>query len=212
MEFNCKDGTVNFDSVLVVSVTTQNIERYGEPVNPNIIGNWVTFGQDGKPIYIIKRKVEKISEINKMKPLFFIIISICVFCITACNSKTTDLYIKNDGGSSNQIYDLSKDERLILEAQSTNGSAESAFRLYRYYTFSYFSVDGQMKYLERAASLGNVIAQYNYAICLSSPHEAYRKYYDLDKAIQWMRLAAENGDIMAKTELVRLEELKKSKN
>lgn len=146
-----------------------------------------------------------------MKPLFFIMISICMFYITACNSKTTNLYIKTDGGASNQIYNLNKDERLALETQSANGSAESAFRLYLYYTFSYFSVDGQMKYLERAASLGDVIAQYSYGTYLSSPYEVYHKYYDLDKAIHWMRLAAEHGDIMAKTELVRLEELKKTK-
>lgn len=65
MEFNCKDDTVNLDSVLVVPVNTQNIGRYGDPVNPSIIGNWVTFGPDGKPISTIKGKVEKISEINK---------------------------------------------------------------------------------------------------------------------------------------------------
>ncbi|EDU8878158.1 RHS repeat protein [Salmonella enterica subsp. enterica] len=60
-----KDGTVNLDSVLMVPVNTQNIGRYGDPVNPSIIGNWVTFGPDGKPISTIKGKVEKISEINK---------------------------------------------------------------------------------------------------------------------------------------------------
>ncbi|EGJ2442623.1 sel1 repeat family protein [Salmonella enterica] len=115
---------------------------------------------------------------------------------------------KYSGESTHSIYYLSDDERSKLETKSINGDAEAAFRLYKYYSFSNYDADEQMRYLAIAASHNNIMVEYAYGIFLSCKNGPYSKYYDLNKAIYWMKLAAAHGHTEAKTELLRLEELK----
>ncbi|EKK1033923.1 sel1 repeat family protein, partial [Escherichia coli] len=80
-----------------------------------------------------------------------------------------------------------------------------------YYTYVYFNIPKQIKYLARAASQGNITAQYNYAMILSSEEDdSYLKYYILDNAINWLKMAASHGYIKAEVELLRLERLKET--
>ncbi|WP_332831346.1 sel1 repeat family protein [Escherichia coli] len=143
----------------------------------------------------------------------FLIFIICVFHSNAyeadiLNRKGDELGKKYGGESTYSTYDLSKDEKLELESKSVDGDADASFRLYKYYAFVLNDIDEQMRYVERAAFQGNVIAQYSCGIFFSYKNAPYLKYYNLDEAIYWMRLAAGNGHIKAKEELVLLEKIK----
>lgn len=124
-------------------------------------------------------------------------------------------YIKNistqiEIGSTSQTFDLIINEKSELKVRSNNGDASASYRLHQYYTYTCHNIDKQVKYLARAAFQGNIIAQYNYGIILSS-RGIYSKYYDLDKAIYWMELAEKNGDADAKPKLRELQTLKRQK-
>ncbi|HFE3628955.1 TPA: sel1 repeat family protein, partial [Escherichia coli] len=50
-----------------------------------------------------------------------------------------------------------------------------------------------------------------YAMILSSEEDdSYLKYYNLDNAINWLKMAASHGYIKAEVELLRLERLKET--
>lgn len=138
-----------------------------------------------------------------MNAKFFIFIVVSIFYLTACGTGETDLYIKNHGGASNEIYSLDKTEKLDLESRSIT-SAEAAFRLFLYYTLSAPDIDEQMKYLKIAACLGSVTAQYSYGVYLSSPYKEYSKYYNLAEAIYWLELAEKKGNKYARLQLQQL--------
>ena len=98
---------------------------------------------------------------------------------------------------------------LILNLRGRDGDA--SYRLHQYYTYVCFNIPKQIKYLARSASQGNIIAQYNYAMILSSEEDdSYLKYYNLDNAINWLKMAASHGYIKAEVELLRLERLKET--
>lgn len=114
-------------------------------------------------------------------------------------------------GSTAMTYDLSKKELLDIKYKSEYGNAEASFRLYQYYFFTLDDIDNQMYYLYRAAVQGHPIGQYNYALVLSYNIPFYSKYYDLDKAIYWMELAAKNGSADAVNKLRELYSIKNKK-
>lgn len=110
--------------------------------------------------------------------------------------------------STGSINNLSEEQKLALEDKSKKGDAEASFRLYRYYCFTMNDINGQMKYLKISASQGNIAAQYNYGVSLSDVNPVFSKYYDLDEAIYWIKLAVKNGDNHAKSKLEELNKLK----
>lgn len=113
--------------------------------------------------------------------------------------------------STSKAFNLNENEKSKLNIKSESGDSSASYRLHQYYTYTCFNVDKQIKYLSRAASQGDVIAQYNYGIILSSiDSDKYYKYYNLEKAIYWMKLAAAHGHDKAKNELSRLEGLKRA--
>lgn len=149
---------------------------------------------------------------NYKKTQAVILFSLYIFFVRHVEEECIILIMKKagkySGESTHSIYYLSDDERSKLETKSINGDAEAAFRLYKYYSFSNYDADEQMRYLAIAASHNNIMAEYAYGIFLSCKNGPYSKYYDLNKAIYWMKLAAAHGHTEAKTELLRLEELK----
>ncbi|EJX0634524.1 sel1 repeat family protein [Salmonella enterica] len=125
--------------------------------------------------------------------------------------KVRDNYIKKTGMrteivSMSQTYYLSEYERAQLDDKSNSGDSESSFRLFLYYLFNCdyyycYDIDHQELYLKKAAIQGGIKAQYNYGIFLSDKE---LKYYNLNKAIYWVDLAAKNGDVDAKNKLLEL--------
>lgn len=114
--------------------------------------------------------------------------------------------------SSSDLFDMSWKDRTLLEFESRNGNSEASFRLFLYYASvcldpscsSIEDMDRWMFYLSRAAIQGNVKAQYNYGVLLSSNDPAFLKYHNLDEAVYWFELAAKNGNAEAKTELQKI--------
>ncbi|EKT7570211.1 Sel1 repeat [Salmonella enterica subsp. salamae] len=146
----------------------------------------------------------------------FLYLSIVVFSYKLYGSGLSVLYVNDtfariEISSTPQLFDLSINEKSELEVRSNSGDSGASYRLHQYYTYTCHNVDKQVKYLARAASQGDVIAQYNYAIFLSDRDFVFSKYYDLDKAIYWMELAAKNGDTDAKNKLRELKVLKEQK-
>lgn len=114
-------------------------------------------------------------------------------------------------GSTATTYSLNAKSISELKYKSKHGNAEASLRLHQYYLFTLNDIDNQMYYLDKAAMQGSSIAQYNYAFFLSYNVPEYHKYYNLDKAIYWMDIAAKNGNIDAGNKLQELESIKKKK-
>ncbi|TGC10428.1 hypothetical protein CRG93_08375 [Escherichia sp. E2593] len=115
--------------------------------------------------------------------------------------------------STSELFNLSENQRYELDIKSEggDGDGDASYRLHQYYTYVCFNIPKQIKYLARAASQGNITAQCNYAMILSSEEDdSYLKYYNLDNAINWMKMAASHGYIKAEVELLRLERLKET--
>lgn len=82
-----------------------------------------------------------------------------------CQLHGADVKIKENEsmmGSTAMTYDLSKEKLMKLKHKSQHGDSEALFRLYQYYCFTKNNIDKQLRYLGRAASQGNVTAQFNY--------------------------------------------------
>ena len=113
--------------------------------------------------------------------------------------------------STSESFNLSENQRYELDIKSEGGDGDASYRLHQYYTYVCFNIPKQIKYLARSTSQGNIIAQYNYAMILSSEEDdSYLKYYNLDNAINWLKMAASHGYIKAEVELLRLERLKET--
>lgn len=137
----------------------------------------------------------------KMKSLKKYILLIFIFC----NNGYGNVKVEITSPYSN--YYLDDDSKKILESKSIDGNSDASFELYQYYAYTYFDVNKQNKYLKRAISQGGM-AQYYYGVFLSNEKREYSKYYDLYKAIYWMKQAAKyNSDAAA----VKLKELEKRK-
>ena len=107
--------------------------------------------------------------------------------------------------STSESFNLSENQRYELDIKSEGGDGDASYR------YICFNIPKQIKYLARSASQGNIIAQYNYAMILSSEEDdSYLKYYNLDNAINWLKMAASHGYIKAEVELLRLERLKET--
>ena len=113
------------------------------------------------------------------------------------------------GVSTKTIYNLTDEEREVLEKKSFDGDAAASFRLYEYYSLSNPNLEKEFQYLEVAATQGHPIAQYNLGCLMTRIRGPYTPWYDLDKAIYWMEKSAKNGDKEAKRNLPKLKKVKK---
>lgn len=140
---------------------------------------------------------------------FFVLISIG----TSCTKYTNKYQNEHEEmmGSTAMTYNLNTNEILEMKIKSDNGNAEASLRLSKYYSLTLNDIDWQMYYLERSAIQGSSIGQYNYAFFLSYNLPAYKKYYNIDKAIYWLGVAAKNGNVYAENRLQQIISLKDTK-
>jgi hypothetical protein len=97
----------------------------------------------------------------------------------------------------NVAFQLSCDEIQTLGTQAQKADAEANLRLYFFHYFVNVDYSSAIKYLSRAASLGDPTANYFVALSLkSNPSPAVQKLYRSS-----LKLAADGGIEKAKTEL-----------
>lgn len=96
--------------------------------------------------------------------------------------------------SSSYILSSSEIERLSLEAVKGNG--EAALQLVNYYKFGIFEEDEVFSWVIVGAENENVILEYNAAF------ELLKGDKDDIRGVYWLRIAALNGNVLARNRLV----------
>ncbi|ANC39245.1 hypothetical protein A6V27_02110 [Hafnia alvei] len=145
-----------------------------------------------------------------MKFLLVILVIALVTSSVKLDEYQNSSKIKIETSSTPIAYDLEKKDRIDLEKKSSKGDAQASFRLYLYYLLTLNNIDKQMLYLKKSAYQGYDVAQYSYGYFLSGELPEYSKYYNLNEAIFWLKLAKKNGNNKAKLELETLEKQKTS--
>jgi TPR repeat protein len=69
--------------------------------------------------------------------------------------------IANSDQSSGSIYHLNSNDIFDLKRKAET-DAKASYRLYEYYTLSEYNEEESMRWLEKSASLGHELAQFNY--------------------------------------------------
>lgn len=90
-------------------------------------------------------------------------------------------------------FNLSVDDVEKMTALANGGDGDAAFKLANYFRFIRSDNANSVKWTKKAAELGNVVAQYNYAFILSDMPDAKSK----KTAVFWYRRAADSGHVMA---------------
>lgn len=91
--------------------------------------------------------------------------------------------------STASTYWLSEVEKSTLSDKADRGDKNAAFRLAQYYSFVEFDSDKEQFWLERSATAGHAIAQYNLAFFLLN-----KENRDIRGALYWAEMAKGNGD------------------
>jgi len=135
---------------------------------------------------------------------FFSLIIICFPGGANMSVFAEDKSNKGRQGSTYTTFNLSDEERVVLEKKSLDGDAAASFRLSQYYALSNYNQEKELQYLEVAATQGHPVAQYNFGGRFSQKTGHYASWYDLDKAIYWLEKSANNGNEAAKRHLQEL--------
>lgn len=93
--------------------------------------------------------------------------------------------------STGSIFFLDSNSLQTLSEKAKAGDAESAFKIYQYYTFSNLDISLSNHWLEMAAKLGHPVAQYNLAVL-------FEQKDDKENATLWGKKAFLNGNAKAK--------------
>jgi len=91
--------------------------------------------------------------------------------------------------STASTYWLGDAEKYELSHKADKGDKDAAFRLAQYYSFVEFDGDKEQYWLERSASSGHAIAQYNLAFLLFNKANP-----DTSAALYWAEMAKRNGE------------------
>ena len=91
--------------------------------------------------------------------------------------------------STASTYWLSEADKSNLSDKSDKGDKDAAFRLAQYYSFVDFNGDKEQYWLERSATAGHAVAQYNLAFFLYN-----RENPEIDAALHWAEMAKGNGE------------------
>jgi TPR repeat protein len=91
--------------------------------------------------------------------------------------------------STASTYWLSDAEKSVLSDKANKGDKDAAFRLAQYYSFVDFYPDNELYWLERSATAGHAVAQYNLSYLLFN-----REKPDPGAALYWAEMAKKNGE------------------
>ena len=68
--------------------------------------------------------------------------------------------------SSGSTYHIGSEDLVSIQKNADGGCLESALKLYKFYSFSNYDAEKASYWLEKSATLGDPIAQYNYSLSL----------------------------------------------
>lgn len=101
-------------------------------------------------------------------------------------------------------YWLSEAEQSTLLDKANKCDMDAAYRLAKYHSFIDFDCDKKRYWLERAASVGHVVAQYNLAFFLFN-----KEGPDTTAALYWAEMAKGHGEEKAQ---VLIDEIRSALN
>jgi TPR repeat protein len=142
-------------------------------------------------------QVPGISSIHKMKTMLRkarVLVFLCGGLIyfyqeIVRKNPTMDDQENSPPASTASTYWLSGAEKSTLLDKSNKGDKDAAFRLAQYYSFIEFDSAKEQYWLERAATAGHAVAQYNLAFFLFS-----KENRDTSAALYWAEMAKGNGE------------------
>lgn len=135
-----------------------------------------------------------ILKMKKMLRKAIFAVCLCGSLIYFYQKIVTESITMDDQKNSHPIspaltYWLSESEKSTLLDKSNKGDKDAAFRLAQYYSFIEVNNDQEQYWLERSATAGHTIAQYNLAFLLFNKENG-----DTSAALYWAEMAKGNGE------------------